>query len=108
MTYDIYRKWGYIMNEIKNYTESIFENIKHIDEFGNEYWYARELMCALEYVQWRRFEEVIDKAKIACINSSVDINGQFADVGKLSINVNGGKRKINDYKLSRYACYLII
>ena len=96
------------MNEIKNYTESIFENIKHIDEFGNEYWEARELMCALEYVQWRRFEEIIDKAKIACINSSVDINGQFADVGKLSINVNGGKRKINDYKLSRYACYLII
>ena len=95
------------MNEIKNYTESIFDSIKHIDEFGNEYWYARELMCALEYVQWRRFEEVIDKAKIACINSSVDINGQFADVGKLSINVNGGKRKINDYKLSRYACYLI-
>ena len=96
------------MNEIKDYNESIFESIKHIDEFGNEYWYARELMCALEYVQWRRFEEVIDKAKIACINSSVDINGQFADVGKLSINVNGGKRKINDYKLSRYACYLIV
>ena len=95
------------MNEIKNYTGSIFDSIKHIDEFGNEYWEARELMCALEYVQWRRFEEVIDKAKIACINSSVDINGQFADVGKLSINVNGGKRKINDYKLSRYACYLI-
>ena len=95
------------MNEIKNYKESIFDSIKHIDEFGNEYWEARELMCALEYVQWRRFEEVIDKAKIACINSSVDINGQFADVGKLSINVNGGKRKINDYKLSRYACYLI-
>ena len=95
------------MNEIRNYTESIFDSIKHIDEFGNEYWKARELMCALEYVQWRRFEEVIDKAKIACINSSVDINGQFADVGKLSINVNGGKRKIKDYKLSRYACYLI-
>ena len=108
MSYDIYRKWGYSMKEIKNYTESIFDSIKHIDEFGNEYWEARELMCALEYVQWRRFEEIIDKAKIACINSSVDINGQFADVGKLSINVNGGKRKINDYKLSRYACYLII
>ena len=81
------------MNEIKNYTESIFDSI-HIDEFDNEYWEAIELMRALEYVQWRRFEEVIDKAKIACINSSVDING--------------GKRKINDYKLSRYACYLII
>ena len=48
-----------------------------------------------------------NKAKTACNNSNVDINEQFADVGKLSINVNGGKRIITDYKLSRYACYLI-
>ena len=53
MTYDIYRKWGYIMNEIKNYTESIFDSIKHIDEFGNEYWEARELQKVLEYKEWR-------------------------------------------------------
>ncbi len=95
------------MNEIKQYTEKMFEDIKHIDENGCEYWSARELQCVLEYTQWRRFESVIDKAKIACKNSNVDINKQFADVGKLSINVNGGKRKITDYKLSRYACYLI-
>ena len=95
------------MNEIKEYTEKIFEDIKHIDENGCEFWYARELQKVLEYSQWRRFESVIEKAKIACKNSNVDINEQFANVGKLSTNVNGGKRKITDYKLSRYACYLI-
>ena len=95
------------MNEIKEYTEKVFEDIKYIDEFGNEYWLARELQKVLEYTQWRRFENVIDRAKIACKNSNVYINEQFAEVGKLSINVNGGQRRITDYKLSRYACYLI-
>lgn len=95
------------MNEIKEYTIKLFEDIKHIDEFGNEYWLARELQKVLEYTQWRRFENVIDRAKIACKNSNVYINEQFAEVGKLSINVNGGQRRITDYKLSRYACYLI-
>lgn len=95
------------MTEIEKYTEKIFEEIKHIDEEGNEYWEARELQHALEYTQWRRFENTINKAKIACKNSNIDINEQFADVGKLSINVNGGQREIIDYKLSRYACYLI-
>ena len=95
------------MNELKEYTEKLFEDIKHIDENSNEYWLARELQKVLDYTQWRRFEEVINKAKTACNNSNVDINEQFADVGKLSINVNGGKRIITDYKLSRYACYLI-
>ena len=95
------------MNEIKEYTEYLFEDIKHIDENGNEYWEARELQKVLEYTQWRRFENVINKAKFACKNSNIDINEQFADFGKLSINVNGGQREIIDYKLSRYACYLI-
>ena len=95
------------MNELKEYTEKSFEDIKHIDENRNEYWLARELQKVLDYTQWRRFEEVINKAKTACNNSNVDINEQFADVGKLSINANGGKRIITDYKLSRYACYLI-
>ena len=95
------------MNTIEKYTEKIFEDIKHIDEKGNEYWYARELQKVLNYTQWRRFEDVINKAKIACNNSNVDIFEQFVNVGKLSINVNGGKRIITDYKLSRYACYLI-
>ena len=95
------------MNEIKEYTEKIFEDIKHFDEEGNEYWYARELQTALDYKEWRKFENVIYKAKIACNNSNIDINEQFVGIDKLSINVNGGKRIINDYKLSRYACYLI-
>ena len=95
------------MNEIKEYTEKIFEDIKHIDEYGNEYWLARELQNALEYTEWRKFENTITKAKIACSNSKVDINEQFVGADKLSINVNGGKRLIVDYKLTRYACYLI-
>lgn len=96
------------MDEIKNYNESIFESIKHIDEFGQEYWEARELQKVLEYDSWRNFYKVIDQAIIACENSGVDTNRQFVEADKLSINVNGGKRRIVDYKLSRYACYLIV
>lgn len=92
------------MEKVNN---TIFESIKHIDEEGGEYWLARELMVVLNYTQWRRFNETINKAITACENSDIDINRQFANVGKLSINVKGGKRKIVDYKLSRYACYLI-
>ena len=96
------------MDEIKNYNESIFESIKHIDEVGNEYWEARELQKVLEYDSWRNFYKVINQAIIACENSGVDTNRQFVEADKLSINVNGGKRRIVDYKLSRYACYLIV
>ena len=95
------------MNEIKEYTDKVFEDIKYIDEEGNEYWLARQLMPLLEYCKWDNFNKVIEQAKIACKNSGVDIKEQFPEVGKLSINVNGGKRRIADYKLSRYACYLI-
>ena len=96
-----------VIKKIVNYSNSIFENIKHIDELGMEYWYARELQIILEYKEWRKFENVIYKAKMACDKSNIDTNEQFVSVDKLSINVNGGKRKINDYKLTRYACYLI-
>lgn len=95
------------MNEIKKYIEKIFENIKHIDDKGNEYWYARELQSLLEYSQWRRFENVINKAKIACENSKINVNEHFANVGKLSKRSNNTVVEIGDYKLSRYACYLI-
>ena len=94
------------MNEL-DINNSVFERIKHIDENSIEYWYARELQIALSYKEWRRFEGVINKAIIACKNSNVDTNVQFVGAGKLSINVKGGKRIITDYKLSRYACYLI-
>ena len=84
-----------------------FEEIKHIDENGIEYWYARELQLVLEYKQWRRFEQVIDKAKEACKNSDINVFEHFADVGKLSKRANNAEVTINDYKLTRYACYLI-
>ena len=95
------------MNEIKEYTEKVFEDIKHIDENGNEYWLARELMPLLEYSKWERFSNTINNAKIACENSGYNVNDHFPGVGKLISIGKGGKRKVADYKLSRYACYLI-
>ena len=92
--------------EKNNYTESLFESIRHVKEYGQEFWYARELQIALEYRQWRRFNEVIDRAKISCQNSQVPVHEHFANIGKLSPMSKGGERIIDDYKLSRYACYL--
>ena len=59
------------MKEIKEYNEKIFENIKHIDEYENEYWEARELQKVLEYKEWRNFELVKKKSKVACENSKM-------------------------------------
>ena len=95
------------MNDIKKYTEKVFEDIKHIDENGNEYWLARELQKVLQYTQWRRFENVINKAKLACKNSNIKVDDHFANVGKMVDIGSNTKRETNDYKLSRYACYLI-
>lgn len=95
-------------DEQNSYTESLFESIKHINEYGEEFWYARELQIALEYSQWRRFNEVIKRAKEACKNSENNVSEHFADIGKSSPMPNGGERIIEDYALSRYACYLIV
>ena len=84
-----------------------FEEIKHLDENGIEFWYARELMIILEYKQWRRFENVIDKAIQACKNSGLSAFEHFANIGKLSKRANNAEVVIKDYKLSRYACYLV-
>ena len=94
------------MNEIE-VSNSIFESIKHIDEFGHEYWNARELMPVLNYKKWERFSNAIENAKVACDNSGYDVNEHFPEVGKLSKRNNGAVIQIKDYKLSRYACYLI-
>ena len=95
------------MNKLVKNNNKTFENIKHVDENGFEFWYARELMVILEYKQWRRFESVIDKAIQACQNSGISAFEHFANVGKLSRRANNAEVEINDYKLSRYACYLI-
>ena len=95
------------MTEIKEYTEKIFEDIKHIDDNGNEYWLARELQETLEYTQWRRFENVIDKAKVTCENSNIKIYDHFADIDKMVDIGSNTKRITKDYRLTRYACYLI-
>ena len=94
------------MNEILSGI-SVFENIKHIDEFGGEYWSARELQNVLDYRKWRKFENVILKAKDACKHSNYNVFEHFVGTDKLSKRVNNVVVSIIDYKLSRYACYLI-
>ncbi len=94
-------------NELIKQTEKTFENIKHIDENGNEFWYARELMIVLGYKDWRYFDSVIEKSKIACENSNITVLEHFVVNNKLSKRANNAEVKIKDYRLTRYACYLI-
>ena len=98
-----------IMKKMENeYANSIFENIKHIDDYENEYWYARELSKVLEYKDWRNFLKVLNKAKEACKNSGFIIDEQLVEVNKLSKRNNNAIANIQSYKLSRYICYLIV
>ncbi|GHT12982.1 hypothetical protein AGMMS4956_08430 [Bacteroidia bacterium] len=99
-----------------------FEQIKHTDENDSEFWYARELALVLEYVQWRNFSKVLDRAILACLNSGFNMADHFIEVSKLvemptKPKKNGldfgfaevsKTKNINDYRLSRYACYLIV
>ena len=96
------------MNQISEYNETTFESIKHINEYGKEYWYARELQVALEYKEWRKFSGVMDKAMNACNNSNINVLDHFAQADKMVEIGSGAKRKQVDYELSRYACYLIV
>ncbi len=95
------------MSNIVDYTEKTFEDIKHSDDNGNEFWEARELQQILGYKEWRYFSTVIEKAQIACSQSNNSINSHFGVNTKI---VPAGKttKPIIDYKLSRYACYLIV
>ncbi len=95
------------MTNIENYKEKVFDEIKHIDEQGNEYWFARELMTLLEYSKWENFHKVIKQAMIACKASNNGVAYYFPEVRKI-VNTGVSKKTIIDYKLSRYACYLIV
>ena len=91
--------------EINN---NVFESIRHIDEGGNEYWEARELQEVLEYKEWRKFNKVIQKAMYACNGSNYNTLDHFVLKDKMIKLAKEAKRKVVDYKLSRYACYLIV
>ena len=95
------------MNKLEKNNNKTFEDIKHIDENGIEFWYARELMTILQYANWQNFEKIIEKAKISCKNSDINVFEHFTDVNKLSKRANNAEVTINDYKLTRYACYII-
>ena len=96
------------MNELEKINETIFESIKHVDEDGNEYWYARELQYILGYNQWRSINDLIKRAKVACKESENNVNYHFAVYRKMINLAKGATRNVIDYKLSRYACYLIV
>lgn len=89
-------------------TQSIFENIKHINEYGQEFWYARELQEVLEYSEWRNFKKVLNKAIQACENSQNTTTDHFVEINKMINLAKGAQREVDDYELSRYACYLIV
>lgn len=95
-------------NAPAKYSEQTFESIKHVNEYGEEYWLARELQPVLEYTQWRRFADVIERAKLACRNSGYAPEDHFANVGKMVDIGSGAEREVQDVMLSRYACYLIV
>ena len=94
--------------ELMKYSDQTFEDIKHINEYGQEYWLARELQPMLGYNSWRRFSDAIERAKLACKNSGYEVDEQFADAVKTSPMPKGGIRELEDFMLSRYACYLIV
>ncbi len=91
-----------------NYTESLFESIRHINEYGEEFWYARELSKVLEYKDFRNFELIIFKAMEACQKSGYEISDHFGEVTEMVAIGSGAHRGFKSYQLSIYACYLIV
>ena len=84
-----------------------FEEIKKVREDGTEFWSARELATALDYTQWRNFQKVINRARVACENSGHDSSNDFAEVSKI-VDAGATTKPKLDYELTRYACYLIV
>lgn len=96
------------MAELKAIEYQRFEDIKHTTEDGGEYWLARELHPVLEYTEWRNFSKVIDRAMLSCKTSGFNVSDHFVEVNKMVDLGSGSQRKLKDYMLSRYACYLIV
>ena len=96
------------MSELVKYSEQTFESIKHVNEYGEEYWLARELQGVLEYARWENFNKAIERAKKACTNTGFDVEDHFRGVTKMVPLGSGAEREIDDVMLSRYACYLVV
>jgi DNA-damage-inducible protein D len=95
------------MNRLSQ-TQATFESIKHVDTEGREFWTARQLSQALEYSEYRHFLPAIERAKLACSQSGLVITDHFEDILDMVTIGSGGQRQVEDIKLSRYACYLIV
>lgn len=95
----------------KNSIIKLQENFNQIsailEDTDIEYWYARDLQKALDYSEWRNFNNVIEKAKISCTTAKIDISYHFVDINKTINMPNGATKNIDDIMLTRYACYLI-
>lgn len=96
------------MDEETSYTESLFDSIKHINEYGQEVWYARELAKVLNYKDFRNFELIIFKAMEACKNSENEISDHFGEFTEMVPIGSNAKRGLRSYQISRYGCYLIV
>lgn len=90
------------MSNLSQNQSSPFDSIRHVDEQGNEFWYARELMPMLGYIRWERVPEVVEKAKTACLNGGSPVSQHFSEEARKT-----GGRDGQDYKLSRHGCYLV-
>ncbi len=96
------------MSSLTEYSDNIFESIKHVNEYGQEYWLARELQGTLDYKRWEDFSNALVRARNACINSGFDADDHFRRVPKMVTIGSGATRDIGDVEMSRYACYLMV
>lgn len=94
--------------ELSKQTQTIFEQIRQIDENGNEFWMARQLAKVLDYTDFRNFSAVVAKAKVACKNSGQPVENHIVDFNEMVPIGSGAERQMLSYKLSRYACYLVV